>query len=177
MPIAELPKRKKKHYADEITKQNVEADYIAGRGSCAQLAKRYGLNTNTIISWCNRGGWKRANDHATQSVEARVEMALNAKAESLAERGARFLERCAEESEGWLDTIRQSKQLISPADVAAVSQLVNAWKVPVAVGRQTYGLDQENQQNRVQIAVYSKDGVTMVESQQSPPAELPEPET
>lgn len=174
MPAAAEPPRKRKHYADEITKQNVEADYIAGRGSCAQLAKRYGLNTNTIISWCNRGGWKRANDHATQSVEARVEMALNAKAESLADRGARFLERCAEESESWLDTIRQSKGLISPADIASVSQLVNAWKVPIQVGRQTYGLDAENQAARVQIAVLSKDGVQLAIQAESPPAEPPD---
>ena len=157
----------RKHYADEITKQSVEADYISGRGSCAQLAKRYGLKPDTVSSWCKRGGWKRATQGAMASVAQRVEQALDKKAETLADRAGLFLERCAKESESWLDQVQQTKALVSPADVASVSQLIQAWKVPIAVGRQTYGLDQENQGTRVQVAVFSKDGVEVIAKSQT----------
>ena len=98
----------RKHYADEITKQSVEADYISGRGSCAQLAKWYGLKPDTVSSWCKRGGWKRATQGAMASVAQRVEQALDKKAETLADRAGLFLERCAKESESWLDTVQTS---------------------------------------------------------------------
>ena len=155
-------------------------DYLTGKGSRAEIAQRYGIAPDTLSSWCRRGGWRRAIAQNEAQLQGKVEQAMDRKAATLADRAGLFLERCAKESESWLDTVQTSKALVSPADVAAVSQLIQAWKVPIAVGRQTYGLDAENQGTRVQVAVFSKDGVEVIakaQTSQSPDVDVQDGQT
>jgi len=156
-----------------------KADYLSGM-SRSEIAERHGINPESVTNWVKREGWKRSKLKTAEEMLVKVDRAMTARAETMAERGAQFLERCAKESESWLDTVQTSKALVSPADVAAVSQLIQAWKVPIAVGRQTYGLDQENQGTRVQVAVFSKDGVEVIakaQTSQSPDVDVQDGQT
>ena len=162
-----MPNGKKRHHVKPAVKLAAKADFISGNGSRAEIAQRYKVNPLTISSWAKREGWCRAKLDSEAKVQAHVDLKTAIRAESMANRAAQFLERCAKESESWLDQVQQTKALVSPADVASVSQLIQAWKVPIAVGRQTYGLDSENAGTRVQVAVFSKDGVEVIAKAQT----------
>jgi transposase len=153
---------------------NVKAAYLLNQGSCRQLAERYGLTPTAVQNRCKREGWRKEALAAEANLARHVDQKLAEKAETIAERAGRFVERCAQETDDWLDTVQRAKKLLDAGDLEGLKTLVNAWRVPVEVGRKTYRLDEEAPPTQVQIAVYNKTGYTKVQpARPEPMIDLP----
>ncbi len=109
----------------------------------------------------------------SEILDKQVAKAAQQTARTLSERASHFVERTIDESEDWLNCIQKAKALLAAGDVSGLRDLVNAWKVPVAVGREALGLTAETS-NRVNVAIFSE-GAVIVET--APRGDsLPEPE-
>lgn len=74
-------------------------------------------------------------------MDQRLDQLTTAKAETLAERAARFRDRTLTESEGWLDQIQNAKALLAENDTQGLKELVGAWQIPVQVSTKLLRLD------------------------------------
>ena len=70
-----------------------------------------------------------------QKLDQRLVQLTTAKAETLAERAARFRNRTLTESEEWLDHIQRAKAPVVENDTQGLKELVGAWQSPVQVAR------------------------------------------
>ena len=141
----------------------VKGAYVLGQGSCRQLAERYGLSPTSVSNHCKRQQWRKEAKAAKANMARHVDQKIAERAETIAERAGRFVERCAQETDEWLDTVARPKTLLDAGDLEGIRTLLNAWRIPVEIGRKTYRLDEEAATPpRVQIAVYHKGGYTKV---------------
>ena len=131
----------------------VKAAYQRGEGSCAELARRFGLKLNSVSTRCRREGWRRELELLEQRMNKKVEESLTARALSLADRAESFTRRTVDEAEGWMDAIQEAKRLADAGDVQALKDLVNAWRIPVQEARRAYGLDRADSSPQVQVQV------------------------
>lgn len=120
----------------------VREEYQQGMGSCAELAKRHGLSAGAVSSRCKREQWRTAVTQLDQKLTHRLDELTTAKAESLADRAARFRDRALAESEGWLDQIQHAKALLAANDTQGLKELVSAWQVPVQMGAKLLRLEE-----------------------------------
>ena len=77
-----------------------------------------------------------------QKLDQRLDQLTTAKAETLAERAARFRDRALTESENWLDHIQRAKALLAANDTQGLKELISAWQIPVQVGAKLLHLDE-----------------------------------
>lgn len=117
-------------------------EYQQGLGSCAELARRHGLGAGSVSSRCKREKWRLAVTQLDQKLDLRLEQLTTAKAETLAERAARFRDRTLTESENWLDHIQRAKALVAENDTQGLKELISAWQIPVQVGAKLLHLDE-----------------------------------
>jgi hypothetical protein len=119
----------------------VREEYQQGMGSCAELARRHSLSAGAVSSRCKREKWRMAVTQLDQKLDQRLHQLTTAKAETLAERAARFRERALTESEGWLDQIQRAKSLVAENDTQGLKELISAWQIPVQLGAKLLRLD------------------------------------
>lgn len=120
----------------------VREEYQQGLGSCAELAKRHGLSAGAVSSRCKREKWRQAVAQLDQKLDQRLDQLTTARAETLAERAARFRDRALAESEGWLDQIQRAKSLVAANDTQGLKELISAWQVPVQMGAKLLRLEE-----------------------------------
>ena len=120
----------------------VREEYQQGLGSCAELARRQGLGAGAVSSRCKREKWRLAVTQLGQKLDQRLDQLTTAKAETLAERAARFRDRTLTESENWLDHIQRAKALVAENDTQGLKELISAWQIPVQVGAKLLHLDE-----------------------------------
>lgn len=120
----------------------VREEYQQGLGSCAELARRHGLGAGAVSSRCKREKWRMAVTRLDQKLDQRLDQLTTAKAETLAERAARFRDRTLTESEGWLDQIQSAKALLAENDTQGLKELISAWQIPVQIGAKLLHLDE-----------------------------------
>lgn len=77
-----------------------------------------------------------------QKLTQRLDQLTKAKAETLAERAARFRDRTLTESENWLDHIQRAKALVAENDTQGLKELISAWQIPVQMGAKLLRLDE-----------------------------------
>ena len=111
-------------------------------GSCAELALRHGLSAGAVSSRRKREKWRMAVPQLDQKLDQRLDQLTTAKAETLAERAARFRDRTLTESENWLDHIQRAKALVAENDTQGLKELISAWQIPVQVGAKLLHIDE-----------------------------------
>lgn len=120
----------------------VREEYQQGLGSCAELARCHSLSAGAVSSRCKREKWRRAVTQLDQKLTQRLDQLTTDKAETLAERAARFRDRALTESEGWLDQIQSAKKLVAANDTQGLKELISAWQIPVQVGAKLLRLEE-----------------------------------
>lgn len=125
----------------------LKAAYQRGEGSCAELAKAYGVKPGSVSSRCRREGWRVEMMELDAQVGRLVEQDLTQRAQTIAQRRQNFLERTLVESEDWLDQISKAKALVDVDDIDSLRKLVSTWQIPVEYGRKAFGLN-EAENNR-----------------------------
>ena len=136
------PSQKRKPRTPTTVWLRVREEYQQGMGSCAELARRHGLSAGAVSSRCKREKWRLAVTQLDQKLDQRLDQLTTAKAETLAERAARFRDRTLKESEGWLDQIQSAKALLAANDTQGLKELISAWQIPVQVGAKLLHLDE-----------------------------------
>lgn len=131
----------------------VREEYQQGLGSCAELAKRHGLSAGAVSSRCKREKWRMAVAQLDQKLDQRLDQLTTAKAETLAERAARFRDRALAESESWLDHIQRAKALVAANDTQALKELISAWQVPVQMGAKLLRLEEPPAEERPRVVI------------------------
>ena len=133
----------------------VRAAYEAGEGCCRELGELYGINPHSVGTRCKRERWRETAKELKNRLDKRLDRALTHRAESMADRAKRLVERTADESEEWLDAVQVAKRMVNAGDVDALVKLVTAWKVPVNEGRKAYGLDRVESEVTVNVLNWS----------------------
>jgi hypothetical protein len=150
----------------------VREDYQQGLGSCAELDRRHGLGAGAVSSRCKREKWRMAVPQLDQKLDQRLVQLTTAKAETLAERAARFRNRTLTESEEWLDHIQRAKAPVVEIDTQGLKELVGAWQIPVQVGAKLLHFDEPSvERPRILIGIVGELRETM--RRQSPHELLP----
>lgn len=130
----------------------VRRAYIAKEGSCAELAKRFGLNPVAVSSRCRRHKWRiergdLQGEIASEIDQVKREVMANVTkkaAKTFEEQARSFMQRAICETDEWLDTVSQSKGHLDPGDISRLERLNQTWSRTLDQGRRLFGFDRQD---------------------------------
>lgn len=156
----------------------IKTAYLTSEDSFRKLAERFAVSFHTLAKRAKRERW--AYEKATIGDAVATTMATAA-IESAMDRGkqvgltaASLVERIIRETEKWLNRI-EARANAGSLDVAELRSLVVAWREIIEVGRESFGLDSDEQHPKTLVQVQClgvTDIVTDVQAQDE--VELPE---
>jgi len=125
----------------------IQSDYQAGVGSCRELAEKYCVSVGAIQNRCKRKNWRKDPKMfgalVDQRTDQKIDQLVNSKAETLAKKAERFIQRSVNESLDWMDQVQSAKTKLEDGDIGGLKSLIQAWEVPVRVGRAALRLDEQ----------------------------------
>ena len=136
----------------------VRQDYLAGEGTCRELAEKYRLAFTTVENWCRRERWRAQMTAIDGRLTAETDQSLVERANTLVARRAAFLERSLAEAEALLDRIQEERDRLSTGDLDALRKLVQCWRPVTEMQRRSLGFD-EPQEKKNPIMFHLQFGV------------------
>lgn len=124
---------------------DVRQEYLEGKGSCRELAQKYGVSPAAVENWCRREGWRKRVKEIDRRLTVQTERSLANHADALVAQRAAFMNRTVGEGNAWLDEIDAERESRKRGDVETLRKVVTCWDTVTTMQRKSLRLDQEEQ--------------------------------
>jgi len=126
-------------------RSEIRRAYLAGEGSCRELAEKHGISPGTVENWCRREKWREKIAKIDGKLMASVEHSLAKHSDDIVAQRAAFMTRSIREANALLDDIQSELGNRKAGAIDDLKKLISCWDPVMNIQRKTLSLDKEEQ--------------------------------
>lgn len=142
MRMLDLPEKKHTRTPKEVWLK-IKRDYMAGLGSCRELAEKYGVTATAVQNRCKRESWRSEMTKLESAVTKETTKIIAKRTGDIMELREHTIRRTCEDGELFRSVMLDFLTAIDKGDISGLKKLAEIYRITSDQPRKVLGLGQE----------------------------------